>query len=41
MTYFLSLEEVLDLYKGVVEQSGGSRGIRSLGGLGRHLRSLS
>ncbi len=33
MIYYLTLEEVLDLYKGLMDQSGGSRGIRSLGGL--------
>ena len=33
MTRYLTLEEVQDLYKGVIEQSGGSSGIRSLGGL--------
>jgi death-on-curing protein len=33
MTRYLSLEEVLGFYKGVMEQSGGSAGIRSLGGL--------
>src|SRR5436189_5412364 len=33
MTRYLTLEEVLDLYEGVMERSGGSVGIRSLGGL--------
>jgi death-on-curing protein len=33
MIRYLTLEEVLDLYNGVMQQSGGSAGIRSLGGV--------